>query len=112
MMNGRVRLEREQPRHAHGAGPTDLAQIVPQQIDNHHVLGEILRARLQFTRELGILRERQSARPRALDRPRFDLARTCVDPQEALGRNARDPHAVVVEVRSEWRRIARSQPPV
>ena len=38
-----LRLDVEQPGHVHAAGLRDAAQVIAQQVDDHHVLGPLLR---------------------------------------------------------------------
>ena len=80
-------------------------------IDDHHVLGAVLRARGEVANECGIFLRRRAARPRSLDRPRLDLA-IGIDPQEAFRRRAEDLKVAEVEVRGERRGVELSQPPV
>ncbi len=44
----RVALEPHVLRHAHGAGLADAADVVPAEIDQHHVLGALLLVALQL----------------------------------------------------------------
>jgi len=66
-------LDREQFRHRHAARTAAAAEIVAQQVDDHHVLGAILAARRQFVDRRCVGGRVGVARPRALDRP-------CLDP--------------------------------
>ena len=73
MVNRGVVLEREELRHAHGAGRADARQVVAEQIHDHQVLGPVLGARGQRHAECGVVLRADAARPRALDGPRFDV---------------------------------------
>ena len=61
------------------------AQIVPQQVGDHHQLRHFLRARLQFIGELGIGGCVQAARAGSFDWPRLDVV--AADLEELLGRS-------------------------
>ena len=112
MVHCRVRLEGVESRHAHGSGPAHLAQIVAEEIHDHHVFGAILFACKQLGRQRGIARRRRAAGTRALDRPRLDRPRRGVDAQKTLRRNAGDGRAREFEIAAEGSRITRAQPPV
>ena len=42
LQHGGVALHLEEPRHLHGTGLRDAAQIIADHIDDHHILGAIL----------------------------------------------------------------------
>src|SRR5690606_16856188 len=82
MMDVREALDVEQLLDGDAAGFADLAEIVAQEIDDHHVLRAILRARAKLGRERRVAHGIRGARPRALDRLRLDVP--AGDPEEAL----------------------------
>src|SRR5262249_18888963 len=94
-------------RHANGTVLAYLPDVVAEQIDDHHVLGPVLRAVRQIADERGIFFRRTSARSRTLDRPRFYLA-VRVHTQEAFRRRAQDLKVAEVEVSRERRRVERA----
>jgi hypothetical protein len=51
----------------------DAADVVARQVDQHQVLGALLRVGLQFGGQLRVLLRRGAARPRAGQRPDGDL---------------------------------------
>ena len=53
-------LESAQPRDANGARAADAAEIVAQDVDDHHVLGAVLGAGQQLARERPIRRRRRA----------------------------------------------------
>ena len=106
MMDGGVVLEREELGHAHRARRADARQIVAHQVDDHQVLGAILRALGQRLAQRGVVLGADAARPRALDRPRLDVA-AALDAQEALRRRAHHRHVGKVEEGRERRRVPR-----
>ena len=81
----------------HRVVAADPAQVVAQEIDDHHVLGPVLGAGQQLRAQPRILLGRAPARPRALDRPRLDLPPPQL--QEPLRRRRRDRHLAEVEDR-------------
>src|SRR5881396_1476287 len=59
---------------AHGHCRTrKLSEVVPLQVDDHHVLGGVLLARQEFAGAAFVLDRRSTAGPRALDRTGLDL---------------------------------------
>ena len=104
----RVALDREQLRHLDAARRAHAAEIVAHEIDDHQVLGALLRGGAQLGGAGARPRRGRAARPRALDRPALDAA-VRVDAQEALGRAADDRHLRQLEERRERRRAAFAQ---
>ncbi len=99
-------------------GPADAAEVVAQDVDDHHVLGAVLGARQKFARERPILRGVAPARTSALDRIGLDDA-FGIDRQERLGRGgeecSRTPGQLPrpeIDERREQRRITRPKVPV
>ena len=74
-----VLLDREQVRHRDAAGAADRAEVVADQVDDHHVLRRVLR------------REVRCGPARPLDRP--GLEDVAVAAQEQLGRRGHDRDA-------------------
>ena len=73
----RVAFERHERRHADRAVIADAANVVAAQVDEHHVLGLLFLAALQFLGEPHVLFVGLAAWPRAGDRmgngvPAFD----------------------------------------
>ena len=81
----------------------DPADIVAAEIEQHQVLGALLRVGEQALRMGAVLRRRRAARPRAGDRPDRHLA--VAHPHEDLGRRADDLEVLEVEVAQERRRV-------
>src|SRR6185503_15532574 len=103
LVHARERLDVEQLARAHGARHAAFAQVVAQEIDDHHVLGAVLRARSQLLGELAVARGILRARPGALDRLR--LYAPVAQAQEPLGRRADDLAVGQIEIGREWGRI-------
>ncbi len=78
-----VALDLEQPVHIDRADPANAAEVVAQQVDDHHVLGPLLDAGAQLLSQPLVLAAVGGTRAGPLDRPCLDrpLAR---DPQKAL----------------------------
>ena len=68
VLDGGRPLEPAEARHADGPRPADAAEIVAQHVDDHHVLGAVLRRGQQLAGERAVLVAGAAARPRALDR--------------------------------------------
>jgi hypothetical protein len=103
LMHARERLDVEQLAHAYGARHANLPEIVAQKIDDHDVLGAVLRARAQLLCERAVARRIGRARPRALDRLGLDAP--ALHAQEALRRRAHDLAVGPLEIRRERRRV-------
>ncbi len=67
-------LQLAQPLDRHRAGLAHTPEIVAQHVDDHHVLGAVLGARLQFGAQARVLFGVGPARARALDGPRLDAS--------------------------------------
>ena len=68
-----VALDREGLGHLHGAGLGDAADVVARQVDQHHVLGALLRVVHQFLLDRLVRFGRGAARAGAGQRPDRDL---------------------------------------
>jgi len=81
-VNSGVRLERAQIGHGDRTGSAYAAEIVPREIDDHHVFGPIFRLRRRLS---AAARSTAMSPPaeRSLDGPRFRLSGS--HPQETLG---------------------------
>ena len=107
----RVALDREGLGHLDAAGLGDAADVVARQVDQHQVLGALLRVGAQLGLERLVLLGRRAARARAGERPDrhlVALGRVLLAHQD-LGRGADDlevAHVVEVHVR---RRVQRAQ---
>ena len=116
VLDGGGPLEAAQARDADRARLADPAEVVAQDVDDHHVLGAVLGAGQQLAGERAVLGPVAAARPRALDRVAGDDA-VRVDRQERLGRGATGAPAAgrspgdgpEVEVGREQRRVAGPQ---
>ena len=90
-------------RRLHGAEFADLAQIISEQVRDHHQFGEFLGIGLEFVGELRVARRVGIARARALDGSR-DNVRTA-HAQELFRRRRRDLEIAAIEKRGKrrWR---------
>ena len=59
VLDGGRPLEPAQARDADAPRPADPAEVVAQDVDDHHVLGAVLGARQQLARERPVLRARR-----------------------------------------------------
>ena len=84
----RVALERHVLRHADRSVLADAPEIVPAEIDQHHVLGALLLVALQLLGQPEVLLVVRPARARAGDRVRLDAA--SFDAHEHLRRRSDD----------------------
>ena len=107
MLHLRELFQPRQLRRLHGAKLAHFAQIVAQQIGDHHQFGQFLRAGLQFVGELRVARRVGIARARALDRPRLDV-RTA-HAQKLFRRRRRDLEIAAIEKRGKRRGRNRAQ---
>ena len=76
-------VDRDRPHLAHPA------QVVPQEVDDHQVLGTVLGACPELLAQRCVLRAPAPRGAGPLDRPRLDLP-AAGDPQEALRGGAED----------------------
>ncbi len=90
-------------------GAADPGQVVPQQIDDHHILRPVLVALGQRAAERGVVHRAEAARTGALDRPGLDVPAVLVQQKEALGRGAQHRELAEVEVGGEGGRISAPQ---
>ena len=74
VLDGGRPLEPAEARHADGARRADPAEVVAEDVDDHHVLGAVLLAREQLAGERAVLVAGPAARPGALDRVGRDVA--------------------------------------
>ena len=114
MHHVRVALDVAQRGDLDGGRRRDAADVVARQVDEHGVLGELLRVGPKLLLQRGILDRVLVARPRSGDRPRDDLAVADADQQLRRGadhrRARRDRGKVeVVQVR---RRVDPAQGPI
>ena len=119
VLDGGRPLEAAEARDADGARDADAAEVVAQDVDDHHVLGPVLGAGEELARERPVLLARPAARPGALDRVASRRRRPASTDRNGSGdadRIARGRPVsrtrAEVEVRREQRRIAGPQPPV
>jgi len=75
--NPRMRLYHEQLGNPHATGQAHPAEVIAHQVDNHHVLGDVLR-RPTKRRGVGVV---PAARQGALDRRRADLTAAAAQEQ-------------------------------
>src|SRR3989441_1463127 len=74
MMHVREGAEALQDRHVHATELAHLAEVVPLQVDDHHVFRGIFLALEEFPREAFVVRRRSPAGPGSLDRAGLDVA--------------------------------------
>ena len=94
----------------HAARRCATPEIVARQVDQHHVLGILLRIGEQFRFERSILQRIRTARPRAGNGTH--LGRTAVQLHERFGRRADDDAFAKLAVIHIGRWIQQSQRPV
>ena len=82
----RIALDHEALGHLDAADRGDPADVVPAEVEQHDVLGDLLRVGEQRSLELAILHLLRAARRRPGDRPDRHLA--VLDPRHHLGRRA------------------------
>ena len=108
----RVAFDGERLGHLDAAGLGDAADVVARQVDQHHMLGALLRVGLQLGFERQVLGGRGAARARARERPDRHLLLAfggALLAHQDLGRGADDleiAHVVEVHV---GRRVQRTQ---
>src|SRR3989442_14543381 len=107
MMYVRECAEALQERHMDAAELTHLAEVVPFQVDNHHVLRGVFLAREEFPLEALVLCGRSPSGPSPLDRTGLDVP--AADAEEPF--RTRRKQAVVsrLEESAERRGRARSE---
>ena len=71
----------------HAAAFGDPSQVVSRQVNEHHVLGVLLRVRKQFLLQGHILPAGRTARPRSRDGPERSMA--VIEAHQRFGRRAR-----------------------
>ncbi len=104
LQDGRIALDVEQVRDPHAAGARHAPQIVPDHVDDHHVLGALLVGLTQASGVLDILFEPQPARSRALHGARFDPIAGAM--KEELRRGTADRPFPCIYVRPERRGLS------
>ncbi len=101
-------LQREQLRHPHRPWHAHPGEIVPEQVDDHQILGTILFALDEGASEVRIVFRPNAPGAGSLDRPRLDRA-IDTDLEESFGGCAHHRESRRLEVRGERRGlIARS----
>ncbi len=84
----------EERRHGDAAGRADDGEVVAQQIDDHEVLGAVLRVGGERAAQAVVLARRRAPARRPLHRAGDDAARSVgsrrVDAEEEFGREARN----------------------
>src|SRR2546428_14046782 len=103
MMHVRERAGALQERHVHAAELAHLAEVVPLQVDDHHILCGVFLAREEFPREALILSGRSTAGPSPLDRTGLDVP--AADAQEPF--RTRRKQAVVSGLEASAARLGR-----
>jgi hypothetical protein len=93
-----------------GPGLADPAHVVPQQIDNHDVLGAVLEAVGELLGQPAILLRPAAPAARALHGPGFEPV--AFEPEMQLRRRRQDLEAARVEVGAEVRVLGGGEPPV
>ena len=88
--------------------PADARQIVPQQIDDHHVFGGVLFALPEFVASEQIGLWTGSPAARAFDRSGFDLSSD--DLQEPFGRSDENLEFAEVEIAGKRGRVSPPEP--
>src|SRR6185503_5170666 len=78
-------LEAAEPRDSHAARNADPPEVIPEDVDDHHVLGTVLLRGEELAREPAVVLAVAAAGARALDRVGRDLA-TRRDGHERLRR--------------------------
>src|SRR5437870_12296567 len=106
MMYVRECAEALQERHMDAAELTHLAEVVPFQVDDHHVLRGVFLAREEFPREALVLCGRSTSGPSPLDRTGRDVP--AADAEEPF--RTRGKQAVVSRVEGAAERRGRAGP--
>src|SRR5213080_3086083 len=106
MMYVRECAEALQERHMDAAELTHLAEVVPFQVDNHHVLRGVFLAREEFPRETLVLCGRSTSGPSPLDRTGLDVP--AADAEEPF--RTRRKQAVVSRLEESAERRGRARP--
>mmetsp|Transcript_41925 Transcript_41925/g.132456 ORF Transcript_41925/g.132456 Transcript_41925/m.132456 type:complete len:441 (+) Transcript_41925:102-1424(+) len=89
LVDARVGFDGHQLWHADRADPADAAEVVSHEVDDHQVLGAVLRRSAQGLGIGGVELGRRPSRHRPFDRLRLDGA-VGADAQETLGGGAAD----------------------
>src|SRR3970040_2095894 len=106
-MHVREGAQGSEGRNVDGPELAHLAEVVPLEVHDHHVLRGILLALQELLREGVVARGRGTSWPRALDRPRLDLA--APNEEEALGARAQEMMVSRIEEDAERRWRARAE---
>jgi len=95
-------------RYPNGSILAYSSQVVSKQIDDHHILGAILRRRRQLGNAGGVFLGSLTSRPRSLNGTGLDPG--ILDAKEPFGRRAGDSEIPEVKISREWRRIEPPKP--
>src|SRR5207245_9670358 len=106
MMHVRESTKPPEGWHMDAAKRADLAEVVPLQVDDHHVLRGVLLAREEFPREALVLRGRSTAGPGPFDRTGLDVP--AADAEEPF--RTRRKQAVVSRLEESTERRGRAPP--
>src|SRR5207247_5897427 len=106
MMHVRECAETLQERHVHAAELAHLAEVVPFQVDDHHVLRGVFLAREEFPREALVLCGRSTSGTSTLDRTGLDVP--AADAEEPF--RTRRKQAVVSRLEESAERRGRARP--
>ena len=102
-----VTLDRSERTHFDRSRRRHPAEVVAREVDQHHVLGVLLRVGEQFCFERGVLRGIRAARPRAGDRTQLRVS--AVELDQRLGRGADDHPLAELAVIHVGRRVEQPQ---
>src|SRR5688572_12081731 len=104
-------LEGEQLGDTDRPGAADARQIVAHQVNDHQVLGTVLRALRERLSEQAVVLRTEPARHRSLDWARLDVPEL-IDSEEALGRGADDADVRRFKESRKRRSVTDAHPPV
>ena len=108
LVHGGETLDAEEFRHVERADLRDQRDVVAQQVDDHAVLGLVLRIVGEEVLQLLVLFRRLAARCRALHRMRLDPA-VAVDLEEQFGRTRQDHRTTEIDQCAVFHRLPRRQ---
>jgi hypothetical protein len=106
MHHVRVALDHELLGHLDRPDAGHAADVVAPEIEQHDVLGDLLRVGRELARQRQVLDLARAARPGARDRPHRHLA--VLDARHHLRRGARGLEVVEVEIEHVRRRVQRA----
>src|SRR3989454_168329 len=107
MMHVREGAEALQYRHVHAAELAHLAEVVPLQVDDHHVFRGIFLALEEFPRAAFVVRRRSTAGSGSLDRAGLDVA--AADAEEPFRTRRQEAVVSGLEESPEYRGRARPE---